>query len=433
MRPFEVVEEAPHEVAVHRHAVLGGAADCVEVRPDVLLPLGIVHAAVVHAHVAERGAVLRDVHRRWRVLGGDPQEQLVEPLRIDLPAHVGHLRFGIAHEARAFAVRARADDVPEVVVHAEEVDRHGDRLHVAVADGDRCRPVRLEHVGRVFAAEDGIEEPAVPVAVDLARSCLVLRRVGGGVDVSEVERDPHLSVRRIAAQHVHGPPVREKEMVRGRDRVRSARTPGRVLAPGVAEPGHDPRLVVRDPVADAVTETPADGIGVLDEPLCRRALRPASRVLERLRRIPVEEGRVGLDPLGEQLVDEPVVEVEPGLVDWPASGGNDARPRDREAEGVESELAHERDVLGIAVVEVARDCGGVAVAHLPRGHGEPVPHALAAPVLAGRAFDLVRRRRGAPDEIGGEDGGRLGAHLIPLGQTRTGTVVSATAGPGAVT
>ncbi len=105
-----------------------------------------------------------------------------------------------------------------------------------------------------------------------------------------------------------------------------------------------------------------------------------------------------LDVVREQLVDQPVVEVVPRLVDRPTSGRHDARPGDREAKRVEPEPAHQRNVVGIAVVEVAGDVPGVAVPDLARRRAEPIPHALASSVLVGRAFDLVRRGRRAPDE-----------------------------------
>jgi hypothetical protein len=54
----------------------------------------------------------------------------------------------------------------------------------------------------------------------------------------------------------------------------------------------------------------------------------------------VEERHERLDPVREQLVDEPVVEVEPASLTAPRPSG-DARPGDREAERVEAELAHQ--------------------------------------------------------------------------------------------
>ena len=71
-----------------------------------------------------------------------------------------------------------------------------------------------------------------------------------------------------------------------------------------------------------------------------------------------------LDAVLEQRVDQPLVEVEPGLVHRARALGQDAAPGDAEAVGVEAELAHQRDVARVAAVVVAGDVAGVAV----RGH-----------------------------------------------------------------
>ena len=103
--------------------------------------------------------------------------------------------------------------------------------------------------------------------------------------------------------------------MRGRDRVGLARPAGRVLAPARVPSQaatHGSLCVIQ--WRDAVAEPAGDRLGVLDERLGGRARRPAAGVLERLRQVPVVERRERLDAVREQLVDEPVVEVEPGLV-----------------------------------------------------------------------------------------------------------------------
>jgi hypothetical protein len=143
------------------------------------------------------------------------------------------------------------------------------------------------------------------------------------------------------------------------------------------------------PVRDPVAEAAGDHAGVLGERLRGLARRPAPFVLEPLRQVEVVERDERPDAGGEQVVDQAVVEVQTGRVDAAVSCRDHARPRDREAEHVDRELSHERDVLARAVVEVARVPGG----------GETVPDAWAAPVLAGGPFDLVGRCRNAPLEV----------------------------------
>ena len=251
-------------------------------------------------------------------------------------------------------------------------------------------------------------------AVDPARGGDVLGRLALGVGVVEVQRDPDLRVRRGAAQDLDGPAVRQQQVVRGCERVRLGVAARSVVAPAVADPRDDPRLVVRDPVADAVAEALGDDLDVLRERVDGVARGPAARVLEHLRRVPVEERHVRVDAVAEQLVDEPVVEVETCCVDAAAALGQDARPRDREAERVEAELAHQRDVVAVAVVEVARDRAVVAVPDLAGRGAEAVPDALAAAVFVRRAFDLVRGGCRAPDEVGRERPRELTRHGLPL-------------------
>ncbi len=207
-----------------------------------------------------------------------------------------------------------------------------------------------------------------------------------------------------AAQDLDGAAVREQQVMRGGERVRVGGAARGVMAPAVPDPGDDPRLVVRDPVPDAIAEPLADRFDVLLERADDVARRPAAGVFEHLRRVPVEERHVRRDAVAEQLVDEAVVEVEALLVHRAAAVRQDARPRDREAERVDAELAHERDVVAVAVVEVARDLAVVAVSHFAGRRAEAIPDALAAAVLVGGAFDLVRRGCRAPDEVAGEAG-----------------------------
>ncbi len=205
-----------------------------------------------------------------------------------------------------------------------------------------------------------------------------------------------------AAQDLDRAAVGEQEMVRRRQRVGRARPAGSVAAVPVALPRGHARLVQRDPALDPVAEPAGDDLGVLAERVDGIPVRPAAEILESLRQVPVIERHERADAALEQLVEQPVVEVQPVVIHASAPVRQDPRPRDREAESVDAELPHERDVLGIAMVEVARDLARVAVADLPRRGAEPVPDALAPAVLVGGAFDLERRGRGAPDEICGE-------------------------------
>jgi hypothetical protein len=186
--------------------------------------------------------------------------------------------------------------------------------------------------------------------------------------------------------------VRQQQVVGDRKGVEHQGPPRGVRAPGVTEHGDDVRLVDRDPVLDPVPQALADQAGVLGEPVRGVAVQPAAVVLERLREVPVVERCHRLDVPLEQPVDEPVVEVEAGLVHVTGAGGLDPGPGDGEPVAADPEPRHQVEVLLEAVVVVAGDITRGPV-HDPAGQmGEGVPDARSLAVLGGRPFDLVRRR-----------------------------------------
>src|SRR5207249_2651724 len=60
--------------------------------------------------------------------------------------------------------------------------------------------------------------------------------------------------------------------------------------------------------------------------------------------------------------------------------------------------AHQRDVLCITIVVIACDVARVPVRRATGRVGETMPDARPGAVRQGRPFDLIRRRRGAPQK-----------------------------------
>ena len=118
------------------------------------------------------------------VVALEPAEHVAQPLRVHLPPH----RRVLGRRGR----RAdRAHELARVVVDAEEVERPGDPLEVARADGQLERRQRLEDVLGVRAAQERVEEQAhlgpvlhaCGVAIRRSRrQRLVERQVDGDAD-----------------------------------------------------------------------------------------------------------------------------------------------------------------------------------------------------------------------------------------------------------
>lgn len=318
-------------------------------------------------------------------------QQRQERVGDDRPAHPGRGVLGDVHHVEGERPFGRGRQPRRlVVVHAQEVDGGGDDGEVLAADV--CRAV---HDVGVAARQHGVGEEPVHERVERVGRRLVVggRRPCGRVVVRQADLAGVL-----AAQSVDGQAVGEELVVRGGQRVQHERPAGGVDAERVAVGRHDHRLVEGYPHVHAVGEPFGGQVGEFGEPVGGVTFQPAAGVLERLREVPVVEGRGRGDARGEQAVHQAVVEVEPLGVDRAAPRRLDARPRDREPVGVDAEVPHERDVLGPPVVVVAGDVAGVAVADAARRVRERVPDGRSSPVLGRRALDLVRGGGDAPAE-----------------------------------
>ena len=182
--------------------------------------------------------------------------------------------------------------------------------------------------------------------------------------------------------------------------VGQALEPRRVAAFAVAEQRVDVGLVERHPMLDAVAQPFRNDARVVGEFLRDVTIEPAALLLQRLRQVPMVEAQPRRNAARDQFIDQTIVEIETARLDRAAAGGKNARPRGREPIGVEAAARQQRDVLAPAMIMVAGDVAVVAAFDAAGRVAEDVPDALAAPVGIDRAFDLVARRRGAPDEIG---------------------------------
>ncbi len=177
-----------------------------------------------------------------------------------------------------------------------------------------------------------------------------------------------------------------------------------------------PELVDGEEVRDAVAQRLRHAPAVLAKRLRGLGRLPAAvRILKCLRQVPVVERGERLDAGGFQFVHEAVIEVEPFRVRPARAIREDAWPGDGEAVGVAAEAPHQRDVFLVTMVVIVGDVSGVAVPDLPGRVCERVPDRGALAVLVPRAFNLVCRRGGAPEEALRELAAcrRLGRGVLP--------------------
>ena len=197
-------------------------------------------------------------------------------------------------------------------------------------------------VGGVAAPVQRIEKPAVEKAVEAPAGVAIGFARDAGSPGLRLTAIPTFAPGTLARTTGTAQPWDKSRWWLASSAVGQSFEARRVQPALVAEDARAPRLVVRDPVLDPIAQAPRDHLREARKGLCRRAHGPAALVLEHLRKIPVVERGVRLDPRFEQRVDEARVEVEPARLHRAAAGRQDPRPRDREAVGADSEPLHQR-------------------------------------------------------------------------------------------
>ena len=168
-----------------------------------------------------------------------------------------------------------------------------------------------DHVARVAAAEHGIGEPAIDVAVEPSRGADVRRALARRVDGHEVQRGADRCPY-VRAERLHGEAVRNEQVMRAVQRFGEISVAGREQARLVAEKRHAPGLVVREPERDAIAEPRGRRRRRTRQtrPPCRgRASRPRAH-----REGPSGRASRRRDALLEQRVHQAFVKIEPLLV-----------------------------------------------------------------------------------------------------------------------
>ena len=167
----------------------------------------------------------------------------------------------------------------------------------------------------------------------------------------------------------------------------------------VAHERRHPRFVVGDPQLYPIGEPVEHDGGIIEVVLYGVSIGPAPLVLKALRQIPMIEGDHGCDFVGQQIVNQPLVEIKTGRIEFSAAGGKDTGPGDGEAGRSQTDILHQPDIFLVAVIVIAGYVCVLVLVHLPRGVAESIPDGLSSSILVHRALDLVGGGCSAPQEI----------------------------------
>lgn len=422
LSPLKVVHERPGKVPADVDAIKsrGGGHGL-----DVVVVVAVAHLVLEDllegqvVLVLDAGAALGDVDLGVAVALAQPDEQVAEArgagaqpgaLRLLADAVAAVVPEGgleVAVEVVELGLRVLVlDVVGRVVVHAVEVVGALDQGNLLGREGGQAVAELLAHRGRVVAQVDGVGEPG-DGELDLAVGSLDVPGIPGVVGVGGIAVEDNGNLTAVGGLKVitvglDSTAVGEEEVVADDPGLGGAVTHGALLPVGgaargelanaVAEDGRAPGLVEGDPVLDLGEGLEADAGKVLKVQGELLAVQQAAVALvELVGHVPVGQGDVGDDALGEQVIAELGVVVEAGLVDGvvAAALGDDARPGQGEAVGLGAELLEQGHVLGRAVVRVAGRLARAAVGDLAGDLGEGIPDTRAATILFDGSLDLV--------------------------------------------
>ena len=125
---------------------------------------------------------------------------------------------------------------------------------------------------------------------------------------------------------------------------------------------------------------------------------PAETVLQRLRQIPVIQRRIRRNAVRQQLVQQPIIEVEAFRVRRAVSVRKHPWPSDRETIGPDAELPDQTNVFLVSMIMVVGVVGIAAVFDLAWQMRKSIPDRAASSVFKDGALDLIGGRGRTPDK-----------------------------------
>src|SRR5258708_5048185 len=185
----------------------------------------------------------------------------------------------------------------------------------------------------------------------------------------------------------------------GTQKIQHTVAPRCMYAFQIAQVSESGGLIEQHPVGDAVAKRPSHELHIVREAASGIAIGPAPGIFESLRQIPMIKRDEGSNSCLLQGIDQPAVVVHAFSISRAGTRWLNARPGNREAIAVQVHRTHQSDVFFPAVKRIASHVAAVTILDLSGSMREVVPDRFALAVFVPCAFDLVRSRGSAPEEI----------------------------------
>ena len=299
------------------------------------------------------------------------------------------------------------DDGARVVVHAHEIHRRANGLHVACLHL-RCVGTQIgQHVGGIVSLEQRIHVPAQQFAVFELGMDTVCLGIRGALYRREIEHDAESGLAALLPEGLKRQPMAQQKVV-GRLRSGGATFDAwRKDTLVITQHRHDPRLIVGRDGSHTIAHAPVYALRILHKPVHGIPVCPASGRLQLAGQVPVVQGEIGLDAAVQQTIDDALIKIESFLVPVARATRAHARPGNRKTVGIHTQTGDQVQIGFPAVVMVT---GHHTVAGVGDGTwlaAKVVPDGRALAVQICRALDLECAGSDPPDKARRErsDGG----------------------------
>ena len=149
--------------------------------------------------------------------------------------------------------------------------------------------------------------------------------------------------------------------------------PRRFAAVAVSQIGKATNLIQRNPVFHFPVKRPHHRVGIFLKSRDRDGTHPPAAILQRLRQIPMEKSNPRSDPGLRHRIEQPVIKIEPRLIQRAIALRINPRPRQGQPVIPDAELTHQRKILLEAVIVVAGHIQRVTLKNFPRHPGKTIP------------------------------------------------------------
>ena len=363
--------------------------------------VGVVHLSVKGDDVAARHAVFGKVNRNISVAAVGKQGAPFNGFGGYGP-HIARMReTDVTFYPLKFAILSGFYSVSIVKILAAKVDRRAYYFKVILPTRRQIFFVNLKSVFGILAEQNRVKPPSNRPAEPVAAVGCFIGFFVCDVDIGLVFGIFRIKIRarrRIAdfyivphfTHSVYGHTVGKHYVMRHTNNLAGAVMQIRGVAAAVKSVADKAlRFVKGYEMLYAVAERLDTNPCVIGKPLGRLGIKPSTLIEKLIRIVPMEKCYVGLNAVGNKLVNKVIVIFYPLFINLADAVRHNTGPRDRKTVALKPHFLHGGNVLFITMIAVAGDVARVPCLYFSAALTVGIPNGQALSVLVCAALYLI--------------------------------------------